>query len=321
MEKLISLNFQEIVDEIVRQKKEKKIKKTIPTKKQHSPTPKRKKPVLQKNDQVKTINPPPLINEKEIICGNHLEKFKTTNDFNDLRKRIPINENHYYEIRGNLQQLSEIKFDKVTIFFENLGGSVSNIIKKYSSSEYLTLGCVAWLSSPEIISALLESENVQIIVQKELRIKEKNYYSNYEGLGELYKKIKCGLPLNSFIEPIKLLRGEKKVDAVRCIGVCDGIDRTNTPRMHHKFLVFCKINRDMNGNVIDYYPVALWNGSYNFTKNGSRSLENGTFYSDESGKNPYFWGFLDEHHKLFCNSESIDWKTSHPNPDYRICIK
>lgn len=73
------------------------------------------------------------------------------------------------------------------------------------------------------------------------------------------------------------------------------------PRMHNKFLVFCKAAVTNDESTYETYdPYAVWTGSFNLTRNASNSLENAVLIRDEEIST----AFLEEFGLIFGLSES-----------------
>ena len=100
-----------------------------------------------------------------------------------------------------------------------------------------------------------------------------------------------------------LFGGGDGLDSIRCLGVCNSSKSISTPRMHHKFLLFCDESA---------IPYAVWTGSFNFTQNGTQSIENAVVISDPRVVSAYWqeWAYV-------CSiSESLDWESQWCAPDY-----
>lgn len=71
----------------------------------------------------------------------------------------------------------------------------------------------------------------------------------------------------------------------RCVGLADK-EQQSRPNMHHKFIVF----GDFEGTDDDriFKPRAVWTGSYNFSVNATKSLENGVYIEDERIAQAYY---------------------------------
>src|SRR5205085_648503 len=109
--------------------------------------------------------------------------------------------------------------------------------------------------------------------------------------------------------------GSPQSDAVRCVGAHNSAKSAAFPRMHNKFLVFCKAAiTDEEDTYEIYRPYAVWTGSFNLTYNASNSLENSILIRDERIST----AFLDEFGLIFGLSERLDWSQAWSAPEYRI---
>jgi hypothetical protein len=148
--------------------------------------------------------------------------------------------------------------------FRNIEQEIIEQIKRHD----IIVGCIAWLTSIPIMEAL-QGKDVQFIVQQEdwLRpdstewsmSRQRSLYQSLSGIDTIY----AGVNYASYseIQPIRL-SGKPKTK-----------NRSN-PRMHHKFVLFAERNeQDDYGHKTNL----LWTGSYNFTANATKSLENGLF--------------------------------------------
>lgn len=59
---------------------------------------------------------------------------------------------------------------------------------------------------------------------------------------------------------------------------------------------------------------AVWTGSFNFTVNGTKSLENALYITDEYIVKAYWFEWIFN----FIRSESLDWSHEYKNPILRI---
>lgn len=212
---------------------------------------------------------------------------------------------------------TEPHFDSVEAIFKNLESRLLDIIKQFENGAIF--GCIAWLTSKPILKALSKCDNVQIIVQKEDFLRpdlEQNKSNKWKAkLHILYSDLKCYTERHQFREPMGNLSvcSDPSVDAVRCVGNHNSDKNSAFPRAHHKFLVFC--NFDSDGK---YFPVALWTGSFNLTKNATCSFENVLYITDKSGKNNIINAYLNEHHQIFALSEKLDWENEWTTPEFRL---
>jgi len=233
----------------------------------------------------------------------------------EYKQTFPL-ENHSVSEGGS-------SFESVEVVFKDIEKRLIEII--YGYSDHMIFGCVAWLTSEPILRALAFCKNVQILVQKEdfLRpdLDQKSTPSWTGKLTRLYSNIKFSYARFELNAPMGELSmcGDISVSGVRCVGNHNEDKSSACPRSHHKFLVFCKIGeKDIEGHKINYDPVALWTGSFNFTKNATYSFENAIFLTDPSGKSEVINAYLKEHHQIFCLSESLDWYRPWSEPEYRI---
>lgn len=243
-----------------------------------------------------------------------------------------IPSDHYYvkDVRANdmiISQDNSLKassptFDSVETHFRNLEETLIKKIEEFKDD--LIVGCVAWLTSYNILNALAKCKNVQILVQKEdfLRpdLNSKNLDNWKKNLHEKYSKVKCEIERHMFKSPMGYLSvaSDPTIDGIRCIGNHNSDKNPAFPRMHNKFLVFCKIHNTDSVEMFKYDPVAVWTGSFNFTQNATYSIENAISLTDHSGKNEIINSYLKEHHQIFCISEKLNWEKNWIVPEYRI---
>ena len=202
--------------------------------------------------------------------------------------------------------------DNIEIVFKNIKQKLISQIKKAD----LVLGCVAWLTDPHIIKALSTTES-QIIVQKEdfLRpdIGSKNNWK--EDLRARYAQIKCNHLIQELSGAVFSFCGCNDAAGVRCVGNHNSEKSPAFPRMHHKFLVLCDIDKDEEkNNYSNIIPKKIWTGSFNFTKNAGHSLENGLIIKDGKIAKAYFEEYL----QILGISEVLDWENDWITPEVRI---
>ena len=168
--------------------------------------------------------------------------------------------------------------------FRNIEAELIQAIKSHDC----IIGCVAWLTSVPILEAL-QGKNVCFIVQQEdwLRpdsdewsmARQRSLYASLKGITSVEASVNyCGY---THISPVRLSGKPKSANR-------------NNPRMHHKFALFGSDRTVFDRTATDDYSWStsdfdlLWTGSYNFTANATRSLENGLFVSDKSVVEAYF---------------------------------
>lgn len=210
---------------------------------------------------------------------------------------------------------SSIVHENVSVetIFKNLE---SRVIKKIECAEAV-VGCVAWLTNQKILSALANvKDGVSIIVQKE------DFLRPDQSSGESYKeKLRS---LYSALSPVEMsyeCEFERKSDSphygggsldvsIRCVGHSNVVSEFATPRMHHKFLVFCN-----SAESLDSYwalePYAVWTGSFNMTYNGTQSIENAIYVENRKVAESYFYEWLN----MLQISEDLNWSSTYSEPD------
>lgn len=221
---------------------------------------------------------------------------------------------------------------RVTVHFRDLATHLIGYINKTST----VVGCVAWLTHLGILDALAKRDGVSLLVQKEdfLRPDSRSGPSK-DRLRQAYGRLH-GLPRAAFDAEydeelgysylghpsLTAAPGDHNdldtmhvIDPVRCVGVRNSSQASATPRMHHKFLVFCRWMRlNQKDPVAILAPHAVWTGSFNFTHNGSKSLENAIVIRDPDIANAYMCEYL----QLALISESLDWHSQWVAPQWRI---
>jgi hypothetical protein len=192
------------------------------------------------------------------------------------------------------------------IYFDNLEQQLIKHIEKADA----VFGCVAWLTNFRILAALQKKQIVSIIVQKEDFLRPDIEVTNEQDwktqLRKMYESLRCeieryGMP--GLLNKVST-NGDPSIDPIRCVGNYNSDKSPAFPRMHHKFLVFCR----------NLSPYAVWTGSFNFTHNSVQSLENALYIERGDAAQAYY----DEYAHIFTLSEPLNWHYTWINPDYRI---
>lgn len=232
-------------------------------------------------------------------------------------------------IEGIKQDDYSVQSGNAEVFFKNLE---HHLIKQIAAASYV-VGCVAWFTLPTVWAALAKKKAVSILVQKEDWLRSDNDERG-QPVGtrfDLMSKI-AGLPkFNSrwfdFDNRLYFGDGWEKngdewtatdklmIEPVRCVGPYSKDKSANHPRMHHKFLVFCRREHKAE----DQYdiprwvahPYAVWTGSFNVTSNATRSFENALLLRDEAIAEAY----MKEWAQLMAFSEPLDWTSDQPLGD------
>lgn len=216
---------------------------------------------------------------------------------------------------------TQSKDGSVVVYFDNLADHLIGHIRQSK----IVVGCVAWLTSADVLRALADVPGgVSIVVQKEdfLR-RDIRTRSNWKTeLRRLYGALKfpyfrCAMDglvgsLSCACDPT--------IDPIRCVGNHNSNKAPAFPRMHHKFLVFCDSSdttySDDDGEPwgIRILPRAVWTGSFNLTYNATLSLENSVLLTDPDLAAAYYheWEYI------MGLSESLDWESEWAAPEWRI---
>jgi len=216
---------------------------------------------------------------------------------------------------------------KIQVFFRNIK---EHLIKEINKADAV-IGCVAWLTDSDILNALSKKANVCIIVQKEdflrpdsgVNIRKLNWQTKWKKkLKKMYDGLHCNLERTIFSNILSSVTTNQittYLDSVRCVGHYNKSRRAAL--MHNKFLIFAKYydSNEKGGEVYDYskvriLPYAVWTGSFNFTKNASKSLENAILIRNKEIVNAYFVEFG----QICAMSETLDWTSRWVAPQWRI---
>lgn len=172
----------------------------------------------------------------------------------------------------------------------------SALVEEIQKSTYV-VGCVAWLTNPAILEALTQTSGCQFVVQAEdwLRPDSDDY-----SLAKQRRLIERLPPMTNYALPmIPNVCSQFDIDPLRISGVPKNATR-NQPRMHHKFAIFGKRPVDPDRAYrVDFDTV--FTGSFNWTQNATRSLENGVFIKSEEIVDAY----VHEHFKVLSSSRKI----------------
>ncbi|MBW8201848.1 hypothetical protein [Flagellimonas abyssi] len=247
------------------------------------------------------------------------------NDFvipNDRYYTDTIGANEMIVSQNNSAKVDSPNFDSVETHFRNIEQSLIDKILEFKDD--LIVGCVAWLTSYRILNALAKCKNVQIVVQKEDFLRPDMNYKNKSDwkstLQQKYNQVNCDMERFMFKSPMGDLSvcADPTVDGIRCVGNHNSEKKPAFPRMHNKFLVFCRVKESEKVESFSYKAVSAWTGSFNLTQNATYSIENAISLDDNSGKNEIINGYLREHHQIFCISEKLNWEKDWIEPEFRI---
>jgi hypothetical protein len=186
----------------------------------------------------------------------------------------------------------------------------------------MIVGCVAWFSNENILNALSGVKHgVAIVVQKEDFLRpDLGADSNWKRkLRSLYGALKAVGQASCYWQGLignLSLGGWPEIDPVRCVGSYNRERRPAFPRMHNKFLVFCKPEFQPEGGAASFRPnpYAVWTGSFNLTHNAALSLENALFITDSRIVEAYYR----EWEQIQAISEDLKWDSDWVEPEHRI---
>ena len=220
---------------------------------------------------------------------------------------------------GKQNYYHNIKSVSTNVYFRDLKNKLIGHINEYE----IIVGCIAWLTDFDILRALA-SKQASIIVQKEDFLRpdlqsrsnwKKHLRMAYSSLHFKY----CRYDFQNNILSSMSVSSDPNMKAVRCVGNYNSDKKPAFPRMHNKFIVFCKYesNAIWDGVETEFdniIPCAVWTGSFNFTKNATHSFENALFIEEPDIAMAYFkeYGFIAG------LSEPLDWSSEWCEPEWRI---
>jgi len=193
------------------------------------------------------------------------------------------------------------------VYFRNL---VPSLVSHIDQADVI-MGCVAWLTHPEVLDALIGKETA-IVVQKEdfLRPESVSNDDLKVALKAQYGRLSCLLPRYVFSNMIGGLStsADPSIDPVRCVGNFNRDQTPSFPRMHNKFLILAKL--------VDQIPrpYAVWTGSLNLTACSTLSLENAVVLNNAQIVNAYYQEFG----QIWALSEPLNWEAEWIAPEFRL---
>ena len=232
------------------------------------------------------------------------------NDLNNLKVRTEGDDGRPFRDHG-------ITSGVVEVHFRHIEDRLIDAIREADA----VVGCVAWLTSERILSALSGKKAVSLVVQKEdflrpdLHTKPswpnrlRQQYAALPGCLRCWHRGSLVSRLSYCCNP--------DLEAVRCVGNYNRNRLPAFPRCHHKFAVFCRVvygEEDEFGIPSKPEPYAAWTGSFNFTKNSGSSLENAVLIRDLAVASAYYHEWA----QVVAVSEPLDWESDWVEPEWRI---
>ena len=210
---------------------------------------------------------------------------------------------------------------KVSAYFRD----IETWFVRHCHEAHAIVGCVAWLTNETMLRAMADLEAVSLIVQKEdfLRWDSGSKAENWKwDLRLRYNRLKGSSRF--ILDGLGDLSvcSDDSVYPARCVGNHNSSKKIVHPRMHNKFVVFCRrIERTVEEVFGEHYvrgpryePYAVWTGSFNFSENGTRSFENVVVIEDPIIAQAYY----EEWAQIAALSEPLDWFSEWCEPEWRI---
>ncbi|MFV9423780.1 hypothetical protein [Microbacterium sp. S1037] len=195
-------------------------------------------------------------------------------------------------------------------------GDLTDRAVRFIESSSAVVGCVAWLTEPRLLAALA-GRDTSIVVQKEdfLRPDARSAADWATRLRASYAELHNSFVRFQFPEPLgsSSYATDPTLEPVRCVGNHNSDKSPAMPRMHHKFLVRLEYNERAEPAVDHLRPVAVWTGSFNFSKNAGYSFENAVEIDDSSIAAAYFAEFA----RVMSLSEPLEWESPWVYPEWR----
>lgn len=211
---------------------------------------------------------------------------------------------------------NSIKTDEVEVIFKKIK---QRLIDEINGADII-VGCVAWLTDFDILDSL-SKKSVSIILQKEDFLRPDITSSSMwkSMLKQKYDSVNKNTINRQEIPGILNIMStssDPSIDCLRCVGNHNSDKKPAFPRMHNKFLIFCKHipNKENPSHFGNIVPVKVWTGSFNFTKNAGMSLENAVIINNKKICEAY----LNEYSQIAALSEPLDWDSEWIAPEWRI---
>jgi phosphatidylserine/phosphatidylglycerophosphate/cardiolipin synthase-like enzyme len=240
---------------------------------------------------------------------------------------IPILGDPHSPIYNQLDHSVKMKGVEIEVIFRNHKNRLLELIGRYP----YVVGCVAWLTDFDVLSAMADMEHVSIVVQKEDFLRPDLNPSNRfaDRLREAYMRLPNNkfhrLSVNGIVSDLSI-GDDLTIDPVRCMGNHNSNKSPAFPRMHNKFLVFTD-NVPIDAFVDDPDDIlnlpnllgvsntaCVWTGSYNISETATKSLENAVIIQHEIIAQAYF----SEWSQILALSEPLDWESEWCAPQWRI---
>lgn len=209
----------------------------------------------------------------------------------------------------------EVAGGRLAVYFRDVE---AHLLRHIREADYV-VGCVAWLTSEPILSALAGRRGVSLVVQKEdfLRPDVSRRGGWARRLRGLYERLPSTdrREYGGDVVPLLSVAEDGTLPAVRCVGNHNAQRAPAFPRSHHKFVCFCrKFKTADTYEPFRILPYAAWTGSFNFTANSANSLENAVYVRSRKVALAFYreWG------QVLALSQPLDWTCPWVEPQWRI---
>jgi hypothetical protein len=215
---------------------------------------------------------------------------------------------------------------RIDVHFRNLEDKLIGHIR----SADLVVGCVAWLTNFRIVREL-QKKLTAIVVQKEDFLKPDtgdpaSWKADLRAAYSEFRDLPNRFRWDGLLGELSC-HGDCGFDPIRCVGNHNRDRNPAFPRMHNKFVVFCRAKVDPfielpsspGSRMVEIpefcpEPYAVWTGSFNFSKSGTRSFENAVVMYDPAIVSAYYH----EWEQIEALSEPLDWSSDWCEPEWRI---
>lgn len=241
-----------------------------------------------------------------------------------MNKDINLNDT-LVEIHGryvSINDFSTINAEKsIAVYFQNIEDKIIEQIRKYNN----VIGCVAWLTNPRILEELAKKEGCVIVVQEEDFLRPDISFDGDKEkwrlkIKKLYDNIKGVIAFNEFGLNMNQNSEDCCDSGVRRLGHLNTEKLPAFPRMHNKFIIcynniysikdihtektpnFVYETNKTNDEMLSRSGVVI-TGSFNFTENSNKCLENIVIIDDKTIFNAYYNQFG----QILLQSVPLDW--------------
>jgi hypothetical protein len=276
---------------------------------------------------------------------------------------MPLDTMNLHDLAIELADSSEVAYFEdlsraapsggVVVYFQQLEAHLIQAIRQADC----VVGCVAWLTHPGILAALAAvPHGVQLIVQKEdflrpdLGQEQTPSPAWRTQLQAQYAALQCSWDRYAFPPPLCdcSVASDPGIEPVRCVGNVNRDQAPAHPRMHHKFLVLCRVSTRYHpwavheigatwGSEVSaaepeaahdwsaytlwewearavIVPSAVWTGSFNCTITATWSLDNALYLTIPAVVEAYYREWA----QIAARSEPLDWQSEWAAPEWRI---